>query len=86
MAPDPTQRRPQINGDAARPAPPIELAFTLPTSPDTRVHLQITNMANALTVFLASSNAGAAPGTAPLSSLVYALPNVRSLLFARRLG
>lgn len=66
-----------VNGEPAKPAAPIDLAFTLPTSPDTNIHLRITNIANALTVMLATSSAMAgAPNTAALSSLVYALPNV----------
>lgn len=67
----------QPNGNELKPTPPIQLAFALPLSPDTNIHLHITNLQHSTTVFLASSTTGAPPTTASCSSLVYALPNVR---------
>lgn len=67
----------QSNGTDPKPVPPIELAFALPTSPDTNVHLQIMSLSHALTVYLASSTTGAPASMAALGSLVYALPSVR---------
>lgn len=66
----------QSNGTDPKPTPPTELAFALPTSPDTNVHLQITDLSHALTVYLASSTTGAPATIAAVGSLVYALPSV----------
>jgi hypothetical protein len=62
--------------------PPIQLAFTLPSSPDTRVHLQVTNAAKSLLLFVSNSTVGAPSTGVALGNLVFAIPNVVDSLFA----
>jgi len=67
-----------LNGDSDDLAsiPPLQLSFTLPSSPDTRVQLQLTNMPKTLVLYISTSTVGAPSAGASLGNLVYALPNV----------
>ncbi|KAF2757012.1 hypothetical protein EJ05DRAFT_501555 [Pseudovirgaria hyperparasitica] len=56
-------------------AKPIELSFPLPDAPTTHVNLHLTDNQNSLLVFLTTSTTESASGTAPLGSLIYAIPN-----------
>ena len=56
---------------------PIQLSFTLPTSPDTKVLLHLTNHAHSLILFVTTTSSVHPSTAASLGSLVYALPNVR---------
>jgi len=56
--------------------PPLQLSFTLPSSPDIKVHLQLTNISKTLLLYISTSTVGAPSAGASLGSLVYALPNV----------
>lgn len=60
--------------------PPLQLAFTIPTSPDTKVHLQITDSAKSLLLYIATSTVGAPSTGVSLGNLVYAMPNVSSAM------
>lgn len=59
-------------------APPIELAFSLPQSPQVRIHVQLTILKNSLLVFLTTTSPESPPTSCVLGSFVYAMPNVRS--------
>jgi len=54
----------------------LQVAFTLPSSPDARVHIRSTSSTYSTVVLLASSSIMNPGATASLSTLVYALPNV----------
>jgi len=56
--------------------PPLQLSFAVPSSPDTRIHLQITNMPKTLVLYISTSTVGAPNAGVSLGNLVYALPNV----------
>ena len=56
---------------------PIEVAFPLPRAPQTNIHLQLTNNATSILVFLTTTSGESSTTSAPLGSLVYAMPNVR---------
>jgi hypothetical protein len=75
-----------LNGDdpsELESLPPVQLAFTLPSSPDTRVHLQMTDAAKSLLLFISNTTVGAPSSGASLGNLVFAMPNVRvNLLIA----
>jgi hypothetical protein len=57
--------------------PPLQLAFALPSSPDTKVYLQITNSAKSLLLYVTTATVGAPAAAVSLGNLVYAMPNVR---------
>lgn len=69
----------QSNGSDVRQLPPLQLAFPLPSSPDTRMHLHLTAHSQAFVLLVHTSSAIVASSTANLSSFVYALPNVSVL-------
>lgn len=76
-----------MNGHLITPRASTQLAFTLPSSPDARVHVQLTNTTFSLTLFLASSSLLSPTPSASLGTLVYALPNVgTSISIGRRSG
>jgi hypothetical protein len=55
---------------------PIELSFTLPQSPQVRIHLHLTILQTSLVLFLTTTSAEYATSSSPLGSFVYAMPNV----------
>jgi len=59
--------------------PPIQLAFALPSSPDTKVYLQITNSAKSLLLYVTTATVGAPAVAVSLGNLVYAMPNVGTI-------
>ena len=60
---------------------PIELAITLPNSPSVRIHLHLTVLAASVMLFLTSASAEAGQPGAAMGSFVYAMPDVRLLIF-----
>jgi len=58
--------------------PPLQLAFALPSSPDTKVYLQITNSAKSLLLYVTTATVGAPAAAVSLGNLVYAMPNVQT--------
>lgn len=67
-----------LDDSALEMTPPLQLAFAVPTSPDTKVHLQITDSAKSLLLFITTSTVGAPSTGVSLGNLVYAMPNVSS--------
>ncbi|TVY35621.1 hypothetical protein LSUB1_G006312, partial [Lachnellula subtilissima] len=55
-------------------APPIEISFPLPKSPDTRIYLRLTIQSTSLLLFLTTALNGD-QSAVPLGSLVYAIPD-----------
>ncbi|TQS39303.1 hypothetical protein Golomagni_00174 [Golovinomyces magnicellulatus] len=64
--------RSQSESIAAR---PIELSFTLPKAPGTRVHLQITIRTTSVIVFLTTRGEHESHSRSSLGSFIYALPD-----------
>ncbi|KAF2660009.1 hypothetical protein K491DRAFT_621733 [Lophiostoma macrostomum CBS 122681] len=54
---------------------PIEIAFPLPRAPQTNIHLQLTNNATSVLIFLTTTSGESSTTSAPLGSFVYAMPN-----------
>jgi len=63
--------------------PPLQLAFALPSSPDTKVYLQITNFAKSLLLYVTTATVGAPAAAVSLGNLVYAMPNARTCIDLR---
>ncbi|TVY53173.1 hypothetical protein LCER1_G005334, partial [Lachnellula cervina] len=55
-------------------APPIEISFPLPKSPDTRIYLRLTIQSTSLLLFLTTALNGD-QSAVPLGSFVYAIPD-----------
>lgn len=68
-------RDPTVNGTLAPTSQPLELAFTLPSNPHTKLHLQLTVQPNTILLFLTSTTPENASQPTPLGSFVYALPD-----------
>jgi hypothetical protein len=64
-----------LNGTDAT-VPPIELSFTLPQSPQVRIHIHLTILKTSLLLFLTTTSAEYSSSSCPLGSFVYAMPNV----------
>ncbi|KAF2203095.1 hypothetical protein GQ43DRAFT_447677 [Delitschia confertaspora ATCC 74209] len=62
-----------LNGNSS--SKPFELAFPMPRAPTTHIHIQLTNSATSLLLFLTSSTTDSSGESAPMGSLVYAMPN-----------
>ncbi|KAB8339071.1 hypothetical protein FH972_022007 [Carpinus fangiana] len=64
------------NGTSIRQLPPLQLAFPLPSSPDTRMHIHLTAHSHSLVLFVHTSSAMTpSSGSASLGSFVFSLQN-----------
>jgi hypothetical protein len=71
----PTSDQPITNGVHAAPSKPLELAFTLPSNPHTKLHLQLTVHATTVLLFVTTTTPENSSQATPLGSFVYALPD-----------
>lgn len=65
-----------LSNKIAEMASPLELSIPLPRSVDTRIYMQLTIKAKAITLFLTTASAEEAGAPTPMGSFVYALPDV----------
>ncbi|ORY13421.1 hypothetical protein BCR34DRAFT_481064 [Clohesyomyces aquaticus] len=63
--------------DSTASSKPIEVAFPLPKSPHTKIHLQLTHNGTSLLIFLTTSSPESS-SAASFGSFVYAMPNKSS--------
>lgn len=70
-----TSDQPITNGVHAAPSKPLELAFTLPSNPHTKLHLQLTVHATTILLFVTTTTPENSSQATPLGSFVYALPD-----------
>lgn len=67
--------QPVANGTHPPTPKPLQLAFTLPSNPHTKLHLQLTLHSTTLLLFLTTTAPDTASQATPLGSFVYALPD-----------
>jgi hypothetical protein len=70
-----TLDQPITNGVHSAPSKPLELAFTLPSNPHTKLHLQLTVHATTILLFVTTTTPENSSQATPLGSFVYALPD-----------
>lgn len=70
-----TTDQPITNGVHPAPSKPLELAFTLPSNPHTKLHLQLTVHATTILLFVTTTTPENSSQATPLGSFVYALPD-----------
>ncbi|OCL07164.1 hypothetical protein AOQ84DRAFT_295606 [Glonium stellatum] len=66
---------PDISSLSLTNSKPLEFSFSLPHSPQTNIHLHLTNHRASLLIFLTTASTDAATTAASLGSFVYAMPN-----------
>jgi len=70
-----TLDQPITNGVHPTPSKPLELAFTLPSNPHTKLHIQLTVHATTVLLFVTTTTPENSSQATPLGSFVYALPD-----------
>lgn len=71
-----TESDEEASNVALETTPTAQLAFTLPTSADTKIHMHLTIHSHSVVLFVTNSGLGTSTA-ASCASLVYAIPNVR---------
>jgi hypothetical protein len=70
-----TPDQPATNGVHPPTTKPLELAFTLPSNPHTKLHIQLTVHATTILLFVTTTTPENSSQATPLGSFVYALPD-----------